>query len=65
MLGQESLGLFAETVPMSVTTVLSTLEGAEDEGKWFHLTRHCGERVAMFHLRVAFPFCFTYIDITL
>lgn len=38
MLGQESLGLFAETVPMSVTTVLSTLEGAEDEGKWFHLT---------------------------
>lgn len=38
MLGQESLGLFAETVPMSVTTVLSTSEGVEDEGKWFHLT---------------------------
>lgn len=38
MLGQESLGLLAETVPMSVTTVLNTLEGAEDEGKWFHLT---------------------------
>lgn len=38
MLGQESLGLLAKTVPMSVTTALNTLGGAEDEGKWFHLT---------------------------
>lgn len=36
MLGQESLGLLAETVPMSVQLpLLNTLEG---EGKWFHLT---------------------------